>query len=149
MSPLTVDLRSSLDELPKLQAFLAESAARFHIPAPVVGQLELALEEVVTNVISYAFDELDSDGGGHGHVIRVAIGVEGRDITVTVEDNGAAFDPLDRAAPDVTVPIEEREVGGLGILLVRELMDDVRYDRVGDRNRLTLTKTMNESITDA
>lgn len=145
MSPLTVDLQSSLDELPKLQAFLADSAARFHIPAPIVGQLELALEEIVTNVISYGFDE---SGDPNGHVIRVALSVDGRAITVTVEDDGAAFDPLERAAPDVTVPIEEREIGGLGILLVRELMDDVRYDRVDDRNRLTLTKQINASITD-
>jgi anti-sigma regulatory factor (Ser/Thr protein kinase) len=131
-----VDLRNDLDDLPKLTGMLIRCGEQFRIPEPLVRQLELALDEIVTNIISYAYP----DGGAH--VIRVDVGVDDSGITAIVEDDGVPFNPLDREAPDTTAPIEDRGIGGLGIHLVRELMDDVRYDRIGTRNRLTITKAI-------
>lgn len=136
MPHLTVDLRNRLDDLPKLTGMLAQCGERFGIPEPLIHQLELALDEIVTNVISYAYSD------DAAHLIRVAVGVEANEVTAVVEDDGVPFNPLERATPDTTATIEDREIGGLGIHLMRELMDRVRYDRVGNRNRLTMTKVM-------
>src|SRR4029077_18861751 len=91
----------------------------------------LALDETLTNAVSYAF----SEGGRHS----IAVRIEHRDgyLTAIVSDDGAPFDPLSQAAPDVHAPIEQRKIGGLGIHLVRTLMETVEYRRRGDRNELT------------
>jgi serine/threonine-protein kinase RsbW len=133
---LTVHLRNDIGDLSKLTGLLAQCREHFGIPDPLLHQLELALDEIVTNVISYGYAD-DAP-----HVIRVDVGVHGEELTATVEDDGLPFNPLDRAAPDTTAPIEDRAIGGLGIHLVRELMDRVRYDRIGDRNRLTIAKSI-------
>jgi len=133
---LTVDLRNRIDDLPKLTGMLAQCGERFGIPEPLIHQLELALDEIVTNVISYAYSD------DAAHLIRVDVGVQDNEITAVVEDDGVPFNPLERAAPDTAAAIENRAIGGLGIHLVRELMDRVHYDRVGNRNRLTITRMM-------
>ena len=136
MPHLTVDLRNRIDDLPKLTGMLAQCGERFGIPEPLIHQLELALDEIVTNVISYAYSD------DAAHLIRVDVGVQDNEITAVVEDDGVPFNPLERAAPVTTAAIEDRAIGGLGIHLVRELMDRVHYDRVGNRNRLTITRMM-------
>ncbi len=95
----------------------------------------LALEEVVVNVQRYAWD----DGAEHQLEVRLR-GEAGRSIEIEVRDDGRAFDPLSVAAPDLDAPIDERQVGGLGVHLVRKLMDDVRYRREDGQNVLYLCK---------
>lgn len=136
MPHLTLELRNDLHELPKLTTMLARCGEQFHISDALVRQLELALDEIITNIVSYGYAD------GTEHLIRIDVGVDGGRITAVVEDDGLAFNPLERAAPDTTAAIEDREVGGLGIHLVRELMDHVRYDRVGTSNRLTMVKML-------
>jgi serine/threonine-protein kinase RsbW/sigma-B regulation protein RsbU (phosphoserine phosphatase) len=89
------------------------------------------LDEVLTNTVSYGFPQ----GGRHS----IAVRIEHRTgtLTATVSDDGAPFDPLAQPIPDVHAPITERRVGGLGIHLLRTLMDSVEYRRRGDRNELT------------
>lgn len=96
--------------------------------------LRLALEELVVNVVNYAYGE-----GGDG---PLEVSVERREdsIVMTFADEGVAFNPLERETPDITLPLDERPIGGLGIFLVRELMDDVAYHREGQRNILTIKK---------
>ena len=77
-------------------------------------------------------------GGG---TIELGIKLAGRALTATIADDGPPFDPLGRAAPDTDLGIDEREIGGLGIHLVRELMDELGYARENGRNLLRLTKT--------
>lgn len=95
---------------------------------------QVALDEVLTNVVDYAFP----DGGGVP--IEVRAGVLDGDVHVEVIDRGVAFDPLSRAAPDTDLALEDREIGGLGIHLVRELMDEVGWRRENDCNLLHLRK---------
>jgi serine/threonine-protein kinase RsbW len=97
----------------------------------VARKFSLALDETLTNAVSYAFPE----GGRHS----IAVRIEHRAgyLTATVSDDGAPFDPLSQPAPDVHAPIEQRKIGGLGIHLVRTLMETVEYRRSGDRNELT------------
>ena len=102
-----------------------------------VMAINLVLDEVVTNVIDHGFKGL------HGKPeIRLTMTLEGDELTILVEDNGQAFDPLQAAAPDLDLPLEDRPVGGLGIHIVRSVMNTVEYDRRGGRNVLTMHKTI-------
>jgi anti-sigma regulatory factor (Ser/Thr protein kinase) len=132
-------LRNELSELEPLAQELEAFGAANGLPASTVFALNLALEETVTNIISYGYD----DEGPH--VIEVELTVQGNVVSASVADDGRAFDPLARSTPDITAPIEEREVGGLGVLLVRKLMDEVTYARVDGRNRLTFRKQVSSS----
>jgi serine/threonine-protein kinase RsbW len=105
-----------------------------------VTKLNLVLEEWLTNVISYGFDA----GGDHRIVLDLALDESG-ELSARVEDDGRPFDPLSLPTPDVTVGLDERKVGGLGVLLIRRLMDDVTYSRSGDRNVLVMRKRVASS----
>lgn len=96
--------------------------------------LNLALEEIVTNIVFYGYDDKLT------HEIRVDIFWKDGELTVQVEDDGRAFDPTMHPEPDLNVPVDQRRVGGLGIHLVRKFMDVMEYKRVGEKNILTLKK---------
>ena len=98
--------------------------------------LNLALEEAVTNVILYAYPK-GSDG-----LVDVEAVLREHSLEFIISDSGAPFDPTAAPEADVTLTAEERPIGGLGIYLVRQLMDVVRYDRQGDKNVLTMIKKL-------
>ena len=130
----SIELRNDLSELARLAERLRQFGACHAISARTVHDLNLALEEVITNIISYGFD------AGTEHQIRVDLRLEDAQLTTRLEDDGRAFDPLAVPEPDLDVPLEERSVGGLGILLVRRLMDQVTYSRLDGRNVLLMIK---------
>ena len=100
-------------------------------------QVELALEEVLVNVINYAYPQDQNPPG----TIEVECSWDDRQIlTIVVADQGAAFDPLNKPDPDTTLSIEERDIGGLGIYLTKKMMDQVTYDRSRGKNKLTMVK---------
>ena len=104
----------------------------------VVQRFCLALDEILTNVISYAFEEEVENP-----VIRVDFRLRDDQLEVGIQDNGISFDPLaDAPAPDITLPPEERPIGGLGVHLAKNLICDLSYRRVHDRNCLTLTQPL-------
>lgn len=100
-------------------------------------RINLVLEELVLNIMDYGHDDNE-------HEIIISL-ESGEDlITVNIEDGGHAFDPLtDAPEPDVDGPIESRSIGGLGVMLVREMMDDMKYRRENGRNYLTLSHRRN------
>ena len=96
--------------------------------------LNLVLEELLTNIISHGY----ADEGEH--YIQITISHENGMLVVCVEDDGIPFNPVAAEAPDIKSPLEAREIGGLGIHLIKQVMDDILYERVGNRNILTLKK---------
>lgn len=99
-----------------------------------VFQLNLALEEAVVNVINYAYP-----GQTGMPIVLCATADEGREgVVFSLKDNGVPFDPTKADAPDLTLSAEEREIGGLGIFLVEQLMNRVTYERQGESNVLTM-----------
>ena len=96
--------------------------------------VNLALEELVTNTISYGFAD------GSEHSITISLHVDGPDLHVRMEDDAKAFNPLESEGPDLDASLADRPIGGLGIHFVRTKMDDIRYERVGARNVLTMRK---------
>ena len=92
------------------------------------------LEEAVTNVIQYAYpDKKDQD-------IRIDMSYENKRLTIVITDTGISFNPLERQEPDLTLSLEERPIGGLGIYLVKQLMTEVSYSRSAGKNILTMAK---------
>ena len=129
-----IELKNDLGELPRLADDLQAFAEAHRLPDAALLAMNLALEELVTNTISYGYAD------GQPHLIAVTLHVDGPDLHLRVEDDARPFNPLDMAAPDLDVPIADRQVGGLGIHLVRSMMDDVRYERAGSRNVVSMRK---------
>ena len=130
----TFDFKASGKELffTKLRSFAAEND---WLPA-IANEVELILEEWLTNVLDYG---LSSRQTPHLFVkIRTEVGVA----QIEVEDDGIAFDPTHQKEPDLSVPADERPIGGLGIFMMKKLSRSIRYERRAERNRLTIEKDL-------
>lgn len=130
-------LENRIDELVRLSAFIDALGEEWSIAPDVVFNLQLALEECATNVIMYAYPPEEKQ------TLLVTAELVEHDLVLTIEDGGLPFDPTQVAEADTTLSAEERPIGGLGIFLVRQLMDTVAYQRVEGKNRLTLMKRIN------
>jgi len=129
-------LKNKLTEIKKLSDDLKSFAKKNNLHNELQLDILLVLEELVANIISYAFD----DNAEHKIVIRLA--VNNKTLAVKIEDDGKAFNPLDYPTPDITKPLEQRKAGGLGIFFVKELMDSIEYERKENKNILTITKSV-------
>ena len=127
-------------EISRLAALAERFGQAQQLSDDEVMAINLVLDEVVTNVIDYGFEGFDGKPE-----IRLTMTIEGDQLTIQVDDNGRAFDPLQAAAPDLDLPLEDRPVGGLGIHIVRSVMNTVEYDRRGGRNLLTMHKTISRA----
>ena len=124
---------ASIKKLPEVLEFAEEQMNKADCPMKVVIQVNIALEEIFVNVAHYAY----TDGVG-----AAKVGIEAGDgkVTVRIEDNGSPFDPLGHSDPDVTLSVEERGIGGLGIYMVKQSMDEVTYSYENGKNVLTFVK---------
>lgn len=129
-------LVNQIDEICKLQEFVEEICEQAGFDMSVTMSLNLALEEAVTNVIDYAYPE-----GTEGNVDIVGE-ISGKQLKFIISDTGQPFDPTAQATADITLGVEERPIGGLGIFLVRQIMDNVIYQRQNGVNKLTLIKNI-------
>lgn len=130
-------LANRLEELDKLHGFLADVAARDGWPEKLRMDLLLCCEELVINVIRYGFPE------GGEHAITLTAKTEDGMAVIVLEDEGIAYDPLTESVePDITLGVEEREIGGLGIFLVKRLAERLAYERTARGNRLVLAKAL-------
>ena len=131
-------LSNDVKEVERLGAFIKDVVTRLDIEKPLARKLRLAVEEAVVNVMNYAYPV-----GSKGNVdIRVAS--DGQRLDFTITDTGISFNPTEASTADTTLSAEERPIGGLGILLIRQLMDSINYERINGKNVLTLTKNLNK-----
>lgn len=137
---LTLTLKNDLGELGRMSALVEAFGKRHALLPDALFDLHLALDEIVTNVVSYGYD----DRGEHEIVVRLTMlsAAHPRRIEVEVEDDGRPFNPLEAGVPDVHATIEDRPIGGLGIYLVRRVMDDLEYRRRQGKNVLVMRKTV-------
>ena len=124
--------------VPRAVAMFAEFADAHALPAPVRRSVQVALDEFVYNPIVYGFAKRGEGAG------ELRVELERDRVRVTITDDGPPFDPLAFASPDTALPVETREIGGLGIHLVLTMMDEVTYERRGDRNVVVLVKRLRE-----
>ena len=133
----TLTLRNDVQEVPLLATFIDTISEENGIDMMESMNINLAVEEAVANVMNYAYPK-----GTVGEVRIDASMVDGL-LTITITDSGTPFDPTQKEDPDINLPAEERPIGGLGILLVKQIMDTVTYQHTEGKNILTLVKKIN------
>jgi serine/threonine-protein kinase RsbW len=131
-APIAATLSSRDDAMSRVLQLVERVGTEYALPGEVLTNLRIALDEIVTNIAKYAYRD------DAAHDITIHFEMRGSRLATTVEDDGVAFDPLRAQQPDLAAPLASREVGGLGVHFVRNLMSSVAYERVGGRNRLTL-----------
>lgn len=136
MSACEIVISNSLSELARVRALADRFLSTHPLSSGVTADLQVALDELLINIIKYAYTD------NRAHQIHVQLGIERDVLVVEIDDDGVPFNPLDAPAPDLNASIAKRRVGGVGIHFVKNLMSEVRYDRVGDRNRLVLKKRL-------
>ena len=130
---LRLILKNDLSELARIAEEIEAHGEACDWPAKWILNINLSLDELITNTVSYGYQDADE------HEIRVTLTEQDKAIAVVVEDDAMAFDPFTAApAPDLEAGMEERPIGGLGVYLVKTLMDEVAYQRVDGVNRITL-----------
>ena len=134
-SGTSITLPAAVENIGKITAFVEGRMEEKDCPLKQIMQVSMAVDEVMANVAMYAY------APGTGDVtVDVGFDDESRTVSITFIDRGVAFDPLAKEDPDVTLPAEQRKIGGLGIFLVKKTMDEVTYRREGDRNVLCIKK---------
>jgi anti-sigma regulatory factor (Ser/Thr protein kinase) len=129
---VAIEVKNSLSELERLAQIVDDFARRHQITTESNYKMKVALDEILTNVISYAYDD---DGE---HCITIRLQLECGKWIAEVEDDGLPFNPLNAPEPDVTQALDQRGVGGLGIHLVRKYMDELEYRNQMNRNILVM-----------
>jgi serine/threonine-protein kinase RsbW len=131
---ITVRLPADLREIERLNRIIRQFGDLHEVPSRVLYAMNLALDEVVTNVVRHGFDD-PKDQEIVAHLV-----VQPGELKTEVTDRGREFDPMAVAAPNLDAPLAERTLGGLGIHLIRSLMDAVEYRRENGKNVLTMRK---------
>ena len=122
--------------MPQMMALILKEAKSMGFSQEAVNQIQLAAEEALVNVIHYAYPDKDGE-------VKITVNPQqGKQLEVVITDQGVAFDPLSLPEPDLETPLESRKIGGLGVYLMRKLMDEVRYKREGGRNILSFMKKL-------
>lgn len=132
----SIILANDISELSKLHAFIEGVGEDFLLTPDVVFNLDLVIEEAVVNIINYAYPKKE-----HQYIYLSAHVHEGS-IVFVLTDTGKEFDPTLAPEADITLSADEREIGGLGIFLIRQIMNEVRYQRIEGKNVLTLEKKL-------
>jgi anti-sigma regulatory factor (Ser/Thr protein kinase) len=131
---ITIRISASVHEIERLNRLIRQFGELHDLPSRALYSVNLALDEVVSNIVLYGYEDSNDDP------IVVKMEVRGAELMASVEDSGREFDPLSLPTPDLNAPLDQREVGGLGIHLMRSLMDEVAYRRHDGKNLLTMRK---------
>ena len=119
----TLTIKAAVENLETVQTFVDEFLEAVGCPMKAQMQIDVAVEEIFVNIASYAY----APGTGDAAVC-VELPEDGSSVTISFTDRGKAYDPLSRDDPDISLPAEQRDVGGLGILMTKKLMDEVSYE---------------------
>lgn len=128
-------IEAKIENVDLLTDFVNEQLEGMDCPMKSVTQVDIALDEVFSNICHYAYGEDE----GYA-VVYVNKHPDEDAVSITLEDAGEPFDPLVRKDPDVTLSLKERQIGGLGIFMVKRMMDDIEYEYRDGLNRLTMVK---------
>ena len=129
-----IALENDLRKIARVASRIEEFCSAHGIAQETAFSINLAIDELLTNTISYGYDDDEA------HRIEVILCMEGRTLVVAIVDDSAPFDPTEMREPDLSAPMDGRETDGLGMLLVNRMMDGVEYRRRGGCNVVTLTK---------
>jgi anti-sigma regulatory factor (Ser/Thr protein kinase) len=128
-----LQLTPGLDDLAEIRRFVEQIALKGGGEAKPVGQMLIAMNEAVTNVILHGYGERSGP-------MEIKVRFDQKDLVIVIRDRAPAFDPTQVTEPDVELPLAERQPGGMGIHMMRAFVDELRYRRIGNQNELTLVK---------
>ena len=131
---IELQLASELDAIERVTGLFDAFAAAHHVPDATRRTFDIAFDDLLNNIISYAYD------GEPDHVIDVRVELSGGALVASFADDGPEFDPFAMDAPDTEADLDDRDIGGLGVHLVKSMMDDARYERRDARNVVIVTK---------
>ena len=129
-------MKNQLSEIQRFQDEFAQIAAAKGIETLTIRELHAVFDELLSNIVRYAY--LDEEN----HDIEVVIDASSERLKITIEDDGMPFFPLEADKPDTSSPLEERPIGGLGIHLVLNMVDEFTYERTEDRNVVVIAKSL-------
>ncbi len=129
---IEIKIRNEVDELERADTQFAQFTAKHKISKEIQQKFQVALDEMLNNVVSNAYQD---DGV---HIIEIKVELANKQLSVEIADDGIPFDPTQVLTPDTSLSVEDREIGGLGIHMVRNLMDEFRYQRKDNKNFVTL-----------
>ena len=132
-----LDIEALVDNLDKVMEFVDAELEDANCPMKIQMQIDLAVEEIFVNIANYAYDPETGPA-----TVRVEVDPDGSAVRITFIDHGVPYDPLAKSDSDITQAADERQIGGLGIFLVKKTMDDIRYEYVNGSNILTLKKNL-------
>lgn len=130
-----LELEALTENLPQVLAFVDEQLESADCPMKIQMQIDIAVEEIFVNIAHYAYSTEKGKA-----TVRIEILPDPPSVDITFIDNGIPYDPLAKPDPDVSLSAEERQIGGLGIFMVKKSMDDVKYQYLDGHNILTLKK---------
>jgi serine/threonine-protein kinase RsbW len=129
---------NQIDELTRVSEWLEQLGEELELPMSLILSLNLVLEEALTNTIQYGYDDESQ------HEIDIRFEKTAELVTFILADDGCAYDPTLKTDADITLSADERPIGGLGILLMKKIMNTIEYQRKENRNILTLKKIINQ-----
>ena len=132
----SITLANDIAEISRLATFIEEVGEAFELTPDVIFNLNLVIEEAVVNVINYAYPKEEHQS------IYLSANLHEDSIVFVLTDTGKEFDPTQAPEADITLSAEERPIGGLGIFLIRQIMNEVKYQRIDGKNVLTLEKRL-------
>jgi len=130
----SLTILNKIEELNNVVAFLEVLEEEWGISPAHTTSINLVLEEALTNVIFYAFEK------GVESEILIDLKMEGALTTIIITDEGRPYDPTQKNDPDINLSAEDRPIGGLGIFLIKQIMDEISYERIGSKNQFTMLK---------
>jgi anti-sigma regulatory factor (Ser/Thr protein kinase) len=132
----SIILANDISEINKLSQFIDEIGEEFSLTPDIIFNLNLVLEEAVVNIINYAYPKEEHQS------IFLSAKLQDGSIVFVLTDTGKEFDPTMAPEADITLSAEDRPIGGLGIFLIRQIMNQVKYERIEGKNVLTLEKKL-------
>ena len=132
---------AKIDELPNVISFIESELEKLNFDFTIITEFNLVVEELFVNIANYAYKEKENGKCK----ISIDYDKEKQEVKITIEDNGIKFNPLEKEDPDTTLSVEDRKIGGLGILLVKKNMDNIEYKYEDNKNILILSKNVKEN----
>ena len=133
-----ISIANNIENLDKIAGFIEQFGEENNLGMKLTFELNLVLDELITNIINYGFTD------NKKHIIEITIEIEADTIKMLVIDDGQEFNPLEKQDTDVNVPLQEKAIGGLGIFFVKKKVDQLKYERVENKNYLYLLKKINK-----
>ena len=135
MKEMTID--AAVENIPAVTAFVEEQLEQYNCPMKTQMQIDIAIDELFSNIAQYAYNPKTGKA-----TIRVEVTENPMAVIITFIDNGVPYNPLAKADPDVTLSADERQIGGLGIFMVKKSMDDINYEYKNGQNILKIKKNI-------